>query len=272
MEKAAEQGFNSLFAFIEKEEPKFKEFFLPVASQITTINKVDHSSVKLYPKDNELCKDYIPTPIYGDGNCLCRTGAMYLFGSEEYHKEIRARVVAEMTINKDWYLSNPDIRQYAQFTERLEQSDNLRQIEGIAKVFERCTIRFTKSASWGEMWNLMALCNVIGCTVYSIYPDLAGTKRDRKLFHRKIDPRIKVSSESIRIMWTNLSCNSFNDKWWIPNHFVACIPNLENSSTASTPARKPVTLGDYLTMSNLNKSKVRSQISYDYTTHIVSHK
>ena len=238
---AAKVGFDNLTAEVNNEMHIISSFTLPEVRQITNLNRIDQNSLMLYPKNDPLCKGYVPTLIYGDGNCLSRVGSMYVFGCEENHIEMRVRIIAEMVRNKNWYLLDSSKRQYAQFADNVQPTDNLKYITGVEAVFNRCVTRFTEAGQWGEMWHLMALANVLHCKVFSVYPDLIGTTRDHHLFHREIEPRFKKSSESIRIMWTTLSCNTLNDNWWSPNHFVACAED-SNQKTLSqgtpTPNRK----------------------------------
>ena len=45
-----------------------------------------------------------PIKIYGDGNYLARVGSMFAYGSEEYHLDVRLRIVMELVMHRDYYL------------------------------------------------------------------------------------------------------------------------------------------------------------------------
>lgn len=45
--------------------------------------------------------DMTPVHVEGDGNCLFRAISRALYGSEEYHLEIRYRTLVEFVLNKD---------------------------------------------------------------------------------------------------------------------------------------------------------------------------
>ena len=47
-----------------------------------------------------------PRTIYGDGNCLFRTGSAALWGTEDEHVEMRVRVVLEMAVHEKLYLNH----------------------------------------------------------------------------------------------------------------------------------------------------------------------
>ena len=47
-----------------------------------------------------------PIVVSGDGNCLARCGTLLAYGSEEFHLDIRLRLVKELVENEDLSLSN----------------------------------------------------------------------------------------------------------------------------------------------------------------------
>lgn len=266
-DSAGKGGYNKLKTTVETEISAIAKFQVPEVRPITS-QRIDYTSLEIYPKNDPFCKGFIPTPVYGDGNCLCRSGSMYVFGNEASHVEIRCRIVAEMVMNKEWFLATNSIRQYAQFVETIESYDDLRCYKSVEDVFERSTVKFTKKSSWGEMWHLIAISNVLGCTLFSIYPDLIGTKRDRHLLHTKFIPRVLKTTANIRIMWTNTSIQDKGSVWWTPNHFVPCVSEITDFSSSRTcmspRKRKNPTLGDYFKFTTVSSSKTSSKVIIFY--------
>ncbi|CAG2242877.1 unnamed protein product [Mytilus edulis] len=117
----ASSSFSSLKQEAEIQQQHIYRYTLPNISQPFS-SKIDRISLQLYPEQDVLCQGFLPMKIYGDGNCLCRTGSMYIFGSENNHIELRARVVVEMALQKDWYLVQ-DKGQYAVFSHASLPSD-----------------------------------------------------------------------------------------------------------------------------------------------------
>ncbi|XP_071124219.1 vertnin-like [Mytilus edulis] len=120
---AGKIGYTFLKQEVESELKNISDYVLPDVKEIE-FSKTDKISLELYPSDDPLCTGFEPTPVYGDGNCLCRSGSMYVFGYENQHIELRCRIIAEMVNNKDQYLSNRRNHQYAQYTETLLPADN----------------------------------------------------------------------------------------------------------------------------------------------------
>jgi hypothetical protein len=48
--------------------------------------------------------NYVPCRTLGDGNCLFRAVSNSLYGTEDYHVELRARAMIEMLLNLNSYL------------------------------------------------------------------------------------------------------------------------------------------------------------------------
>lgn len=264
LKTAASSSFSSLKQEAEIQQQHIYRYTLPNISQPFS-SKIDRISLQLYPEQDVLCQGFLPMKIYGDGNCLCRTGSMYIFGSENSHIELRARVVVEMALQKDWYLVQ-DKGQYAVFSHASLPSD-----PNSSDGYERATKKFATKGEWGEMWHLMALSSVLGCDVVSVYPDLIGTVRDRHLFHKIIKPRFRRSNDTVRIMWTSLATQSKYDRWWLPNHFVACTKGtIEEAQPTSHQEPTGLTLADFFyPMSRAKNNRQRFKVSIQCMTSVI---
>jgi len=52
---------------------------------------------------NVMLRDYTPLDVTGDGNCLFRAVSLGLYGTEECHKELRAKAAIEIAMHQEWY-------------------------------------------------------------------------------------------------------------------------------------------------------------------------
>ena len=74
------------------------------------------------------------------------------------------------------------------------------------------------------MWHIFALCNVIGCSIKSVYPCVIGSLIDRSYMNICIQPVNKRCSSTAVIMWTNTILTDLRGWFPNPNHFVPLIP------------------------------------------------
>ena len=85
-------------------------------------------------------------------------------------------------------------------------------------VYERPCLDCTSYRGWSSIWTLLALSNVIGKNINSIYPPMNGTAdRVHNTLHFVIEPDVH-SDYSLYIMWTKQSIHTKGI--WTPNHFV----------------------------------------------------
>ena len=78
-----------------------------------------------------------------------------------------------------------------------------------------------------SVWNMIALANVIGSSIQSVYPRMKGEKDKTPQFLNKVfQPEENSHSERIAILWSRLGpCRG---RSWTTNHFV---PLLKQQST-----------------------------------------
>ncbi|XP_061194751.1 uncharacterized protein LOC133202905 [Saccostrea echinata] len=79
-------------------------------SILSTGLTVDEDALNLYPADVEQRSVIYPVVVTGDGNCLPYTESVLAFGHKDYCKEMRVRIVFELAIHKELYLSNEYLR------------------------------------------------------------------------------------------------------------------------------------------------------------------
>lgn len=63
---------------------------------------IDANSLPLVPPDTAA----VPMDIIADGNCLPRCGSVFAFHTQDHHQEIRVRIIAELVLHEDFYLSD----------------------------------------------------------------------------------------------------------------------------------------------------------------------
>lgn len=76
---------------------------------MTGLYNVDHNSLDIAPSDVPGVVK-IPISVSAAGNCLSRSGSIFAFGHDNWHREIRARIVMELVINEGLYIDNEYLR------------------------------------------------------------------------------------------------------------------------------------------------------------------
>lgn len=104
--------FDEIHKFCMNHENKLAayEMIRSTPSILSTGLSVDGDALNLYPADVEQSSVIYPVAVTGDGNCLPYTGSVLAFGQENYGQEMRVRIVFELAIHKDLYLSNEHLR------------------------------------------------------------------------------------------------------------------------------------------------------------------
>ena len=83
------------------------------------------------------------------------------------------------------------------------------------------------TSGWSSIWTILALAEVIGIPVESVYPPLNGEK-DLSYKHLNLlaVPRnCKDENVKVTVMWTRTTYHN-PKQMWVPNHFVPLIKPL----------------------------------------------
>lgn len=89
--------------------------------------------------------------------------------------------------------------------------------ETIRSIYACATMKSVKSGNHLTMWEMLALCNVLGCPVKSVFPTKrTGPVRDCR--NRMIAPRVCSTPDVATNLWTR--CSPCTAGIWTPNHFV----------------------------------------------------
>jgi hypothetical protein len=196
---------------------------------------VDEDASNLYPADVEQSSVIYPVAVTGDGNCLPYTGSVLAFGQENHGKEMRVRIVFELAIHKDLYLSKEHLRKglddngtvndlsvaFAMYSEKYIPGILLNK-ETVAEIYHSEVIDACNDKRYMGIWQIFALSSVLGNPLFSVYPQ-RGNTNVRKDLHRLIMPRSVCSGAIQYIMWTSTRKDMI-DMHWIPNHFVPVLP------------------------------------------------
>lgn len=170
---------------------------LPEVTFLTHKRTIDESAIGLIPEDQTASGLY-PCNVYGDGNCLPRCASLLVYGHENNHLEMRARIIDEFVRNEDNYLNNNFLSngcnssahgdvaiQFAMFSEKYYAQ----KLSGVAvqRIFRAEVLDLCRSGQYMGAWQMAALANVLKTEVVSVYP-MYGGKTMRNNLHRRFPP------------------------------------------------------------------------------------
>ena len=176
---------------------------LPKVSAKTFCNTgcvVDNDSLPLVPEDIPLKPDsrLFPCTIYGDGNCLPRSASVLVYGSEENHKQMRKRMVIELTRNEAYYLDKTFMKKGKQDNAQDDVPKAFAQLSNlymgqhltttvVKSLYEKEVLEIRKSGAYMGLWQIACLANILRCPVVSVCPTY-GTHTVRRDMHRVFYP------------------------------------------------------------------------------------
>lgn len=224
---------------------------------------LDDVSAKLLPGDLPTAYDnFQPAAVYGDGNCLPRTGSIHTFGHEDGHKEIRLRIVVEMCKAEENYLNSTFLNKgvtlpkmeaehlvttYTMMSPFYTPGDKITPNVS-QRLYRSETLDIVQNGAFMGIWQLFALSSVLGCRIRCVYPDV-GPGVPRIVLNRVIHPRVTLLEKEIAIMWTSTR-HSETSLWWEPNHFVPLVqetPDLSSSGFGLFDVMSPAAFEAILT-------------------------
>ena len=181
--------------------------------------------------------------VKADGDCLPACGSVFAYGNDLHVFEMRTRIVAELTLNEEYYLNETNlikgevantenvgslIKAYAMYSEEYMHDGKLTS-DKIRDIYEREVLKITKEKVYMGIWQIHALSSVLGMSLRSIYPEL-GNPVVRRHLNRTVEPRINEKRSCVgQIVWTTTRSDMQNQNW-IPNHFVPILPETCNTS------------------------------------------
>ena len=211
-------------------------------------HNIDNEAREIYPVDAP--SNLIPVTVIGDGNCLFRSFSVLIFGNESHHIELRARASVELICNIEYYIneeclfhsnSGQALFWIAHYSSSAADSYlNMNVASNQLTVLWNCIRQGIVLNSWVGMWHICALASVTQSCVRSIYPaeevQVNCTSQVRNVLNITIYPRIQNAFlGSSSVMWSRVG--EYHGLWQ-PNHFVPCLENLQQDTSA--PANEPV--------------------------------
>lgn len=128
---------------------------------------VDAQAFALLPADSPV--NYMPMVTVGDGNCFPRSLSMLCFGTQEFHPEMRVRLVVEMVVNSQRYLCPEYLAQgtaddgvlLLQLLKLYSETYNERFSD--ARCLQEDVFRVRQQGKDCGMWHVYGACNVMQC-------------------------------------------------------------------------------------------------------------
>jgi len=102
-----------------------------------------------------------------------------------------------------------------------------------------------KNYTFSELYEISALCNVLGCNIKSIYPDI-DFRQNMTVMNNVFTPSPSIiANNDIAILWSHVlneaHARAVNNGTWSPNHFVPLmIPNMRHESHSSKQSMSTV--------------------------------
>lgn len=246
---------------------------LTAKSIVDTASVVDSCSLPLVPEDIPLKPEsqLYPCSIYGDGNCLPRAVSVFVYNTQENHKEIRKLIVIELTKNEHYYLNNTYMSkgkhqgaqenvpkafaQYSSFYMGQRLTKN-----AIKTLYEKEVLEIRKSGQYMGLWQIASLANILHRPVVSVCP-VYGTHTVRNDMHRVFYPLNEEFHENLPffVMWTTLDGVKQEEKEFALNHFDIMLPMTSTDLDESLLADYSV--DDSFDLSNSPNSSILNIIS-----------
>lgn len=134
-------------------------------------DRVDNITKKIYSNTTINLDELIPVEISGDGNCFYRSLGKALYSNEAVHAEIRYRIVADLILNFDRYLSfNNSIEEgiYRNFT-----SPSSKYTSEPDVIFLEEIKRATNLNSWSSSWHIFGAAQALKVDINEYHPKIS---------------------------------------------------------------------------------------------------
>jgi hypothetical protein len=105
-------------------------------------------------------------------------------------------------------------------------------------LFDTAIKAMCKNNTFSELYEICALCNVLGCKIRSVYPHI-DFRSDMGIMNNIFTPAPPtIASDEITILWSNvwneMNVRAVNNNMWSPNHFVPLMsPGTQHESDHS---------------------------------------
>lgn len=144
-----------------------------------------------------------PVIVSSDGNCLFDSVALAMCGNLEMSTELRVRTSLLMIVESQNIFAHPKAKLISMYSPDFTQS-----------------VVDCYSGGPSSMWTVIALAEVIGMAIRSVYPPVNGENDVIfKELNMVVVPNNQRCDKVIKVMWTKKSEWDQN-KYWIADHFV----------------------------------------------------
>ena len=176
-------------------------------------------------------QDHHARTTLADGNCLAHSLSAAVFGSEDYHTEVRVRLAMELAIRKHNYLGAEHGEDLLAF---LHASGDFNVVPTLELAFQCEVVAAVANSKDMGLWHLMAAANVLGRDIHSIFPT-------PNIYMNKVcKPDGPATSFPVYVQWTSTH-NTLLDATGSANHVVPVV-----KSRNFVPQRD-IQIGDFVT-------------------------
>ncbi|CAF1299046.1 unnamed protein product [Adineta ricciae] len=194
------------------------------------IDVVDSVARQYLEKASMDVRHLLPADVPGDGNCLYHSVLLLMNNSVMTTSELRVRTIVELITNEAYY-SN--------------------MLASVVRPFDIAIKDVCRNNTYSELYEIVALCTVVGCNIRSVYPEI-DFRADMVIMNNVFTPIPPITTNyEIKIlwssMWSEMNIRAVNNNHWSPNHFVPLMsPGIryESDSTSriklinNTPEKK----------------------------------
>jgi hypothetical protein len=185
--------------------------------------------------------DHFAKFTIGDGNCLARSLSAAVFGTEDYHTEIRVRLAIELALRRNTYLSPEYVGKGCTVPGQealifLHASGDFALVPSLEVAFDCEVVAAVANSRDLGVWHLLAAANIFNTKIVSIFPT------PNPHMNRVCEPTESTTTMfPLYIQWTS-NRNRELDATWTANHVV---PVVKMRNYVVRP--DSIQVGDYVT-------------------------
>lgn len=207
-----------------------------------TIDKLAH---KYLEQASKSVQHLLPIETLGDGNCLFNSIVSLAPNSEITAIELRGsydiHCVYITTYLIDKYNVNPIMISVRTAIELVKNKTHyVNRCSQFVGPFDEALRRICNNNSFCELYEVVALANVLNCEVQSVYPYI-DYRAEMKIMNAIFQPTETSTSSKRRVIifWTNTEDEHLTKARpgcqgiWSPNHFVPLVQRTQPHRTAS---------------------------------------
>ena len=181
---------------------------------------------KIYQRQKWKDNNYIPTFIYGDGNCLYTSFAVALFNDKTLHREARLSTLVNLVLQED----------------KIQGIMNERGCGYQFKLKEEMAVAGF-DGEWASMPQLIALTIGLGVKTFTHYPSMNGEADIMPQVYTGLIDGCPENPNSPMIEIIFSRCGPMEKGDWMSNHFCPLLPQnprLIKDDMASKEAVQPI--------------------------------